>query len=711
MNIPHKKEFSLELFGRTLSFTISDLASQANASVVGQYGDTVVLVTAVMGNQDRATDFFPLTVDYEERFYAAGKVLGSRFVRREGRPSDLAVLSGRLIDRSIRPLFDQRLRREVQVVVTILSFDEENDPDFVALATASLALAISDIPWKGPIAGMRLMKADGSFIYNPTYQQSETVLEKNGSFEAFFSGTAGRINMIELLGNEASEADVEEGFVNAHEEIKKLITFQESIIKEIGKPKTSIVLTQEDPALVDAVRSFAHDRLQEALYVVDKGERAKGLEVLRAELDEHLGGAGFEDLSGVEGVWENLVNEIVHINILEKEKRPDGRAMDQVRPLFASVGLFKRLHGSAFFSRGQTQSLAVTTLAAPGHEQLVETMESSTKRRFMLHYNFPPYSTGEVKRMGSPGRREIGHGALAEKALRPMIPSQEEFPYTIRLVSEIVSSNGSSSMASVCAGTLSLMDAGVPIKKPVAGIAMGLVTHQGYNEVATSDAFKIMTDIQGPEDHYGDMDLKVAGTRDGITAVQMDVKMEGLTRDMFVAALPMAQKARFEILDVIAGAIEAPRKELSEYAPVILTAMVKPEQIGMVIGSGGKTINGLIEEFGLESIDINEDGSVFVSASSAQKAQRAIEAIENMTKEYGVGDVVEGPIIKLLDFGAIVDLGGGQDGMIHVSEIKNGFVDKVSDFLKEGQVVKAKVVKMDNGRISLSIKALGEQKA
>ena len=708
--IPSKKEFSIELWGRTLSFVVSDIAGQANAAVIGQYGDTAVLVTAVMGKEDRILDYFPLTVDYEERFYAAGKVLGSRFIRREGRPSDFAVLSGRLIDRSIRPLFDMRLRRDMQVIVTILSFDEENDPDFVGLVTASLALAISDIPWNGPIAGVRVMKGRNGFIFNPTYKEIETILGNEGAFEAFFSGTGGRINMVELAGNEAAESDAEEAFEQAHQQIKKLIAFQQDIVREVGKPKTSVALVQANPDLTKTIRAFAEKRLEEALYNADRRMREEGVAQLRRELEEHLASGGFEDTTGLEHIWEDLVNEIVHINILSSGKRPDGRALDDVRPLSAAVGLFRRLHGSALFVRGQTQSLAMTTLAAPGQEQLVETMEASLKRRFLFHYNFPPYSTGETGRMGSPGRREIGHGALAEKALRPIIPSQSDFPYTIRVVSEIVSSNGSSSMASVCAGSLSLMDAGVPIKKPVAGIAMGLITPQGYDSASGDATYKILTDIQGPEDHYGDMDLKVAGTDEGITAVQMDVKIEGVTREMFSGVLAQGKKARLKILDVMRQAIAAPRPELSPFAPIILVTTVRPDQIGLVIGPGGKTINGMIDKFGLVSIDINEDGTVYVAADDPQKARTAIAAIEGMTKEYKVGDIVEGPVVRLLEFGAIVDLGGRQDGMVHVSEIQNGYVNKTSDVLKEGQTVRAKVIRVDeaSGKIALSIKALKE---
>ena len=708
MNIPNQKTYTLPFHGRDLKFIVSSLAGQANASVIGQYGGTSVLVTVVMGKEDRPIDFFPLTVDYEERFYAAGKIIGSRYVRREGRPSQEAILSGRLIDRSIRPLFDERLRRDVQVVITVLSYDEENDPDFLALCGASLALSISDIPWGGPIAGVKLVQK-GDITVNPAIKVVEQ-LQETGTCDAFFAGTADVVNMIELGGREITEADAAQLFVTAHEEIKKLIAFQNGIIDEIGKKKADVVFVAIDEAFKKALHARAFDALSETLFVADAQERDKKTselkELVRAELQQQESYA--VGMPQFDGVWEQLCNEVIHRTMLEKNKRPDGRAFDEIRPIHAEVGLFERLHGSSVFMRGETQSLAVTTLAAPGSEQFIETMETTGKRRFMLHYNFPPYATGETGRVGSPGRREIGHGALAEKALRAVIPSKDVFPYTIRVVSEIVSSNGSSSMASVCAGTLSLMDAGVPLTKPVAGIAMGLATPQGYDSSKGVDEFKVFTDLQGLEDHYGDMDFKVAGTRDGITAIQMDVKIKGISFAIYQQGLTMAHEARIKILDVIQQTIPAPRTKLSAYAPKILTYVVKPHQIGLVIGQGGKTINGIIEEFGVESIDIDDDGTVFVSGTDQQKVEDAIEYIKNLTKEFEVGEVITGPIIKLLDFGAIVDLGGGKDGMIHVSEIKNGYVERASDLLKLGQEVTAKVVKVDeNGKIGLSIKAMG----
>ena len=706
MNLKNKKEFSLSFAGRSITMTVSDLAGQANAAVMGQYGDTTVLVTTVMGKEDRAIDFFPLTVDYEERFYAAGKIIGSRFIRREGRPSTEGILSGRLIDRTIRPLFNERLRRDVQVVVTVLSYDEQNDPDFIALLTTSVALSISDIPWAGPVAGVRLGYNTTEIITNPTIAQTQELLAQKGTCDSFFAGKGNSINMIELEGREISDDRVQTLFSEAQKQIAQLIAFQETIIKEVGKEKTQVALTQDDPKIVSAVRSFAYDALQNILYTADRRKREADTQELKTKLYEHGAGLGIEDTAALDRALEQVTNEIVHVNIIEKEKRPDGRKVDEIRPLFAEVGLLKRLHGSAIFFRGETQSLAVTTLAAPGSEQLVETMETTGKRRFMVHYNFPPYSTGEVGRVGAPGRREIGHGALAEKALRGVIPAKDEFPYTIRVVSEIVSSNGSSSMASVCAGTLSLMDAGVPIEKPVAGIALGLATHQGYNAESKDRAFKVFTDLQGFEDHYGDMDLKIAGTSDGITAIQMDLKIDGITDEIFAEGVRQAKGARATLLDIIQKTIPAPRPQLSPFAPIITIIKIKPEQIGLVIGAGGKTINGIIEEYGLETIDIDDDGSVFVAGSDRSKVDAAVEYVKGLTKEFSVGEVVMGEVVRLLDFGAIVDLGGGKDGMVHISEVKNGYVDKITDVLKLHQQVTAKVIKVEEGKIGLSIKAM-----
>ena len=697
----NKQRFTTEIAGKTLTLEVSDLAGQANAAVLGTFGETSVLATAVMGKEDRNIDYFPLTVDYEERFYAAGKIIGSRFIRREGRPSEGAVLSGRLIDRTLRPLFNSRMRRDVQIVITILSYDEKNDPDFISLFSASTALLISDIPWNGPVAGLRLAKTkNGELIINPFNSE---LIEKPISFESFVSGTENKINMIELAGNEANEGDIIDAFEKAQIEIKKLIEFQKQIKEKIGKSKKEILLKEIDSEIKNKILGFLKGKLEPAIYVKDKKEQRDNLGELKINLFDYLKQENVSDFSGIEHLFEEEIDKIVHKNIIDPpvggEKRPDFRKLDEVRQLSAEVGLFKRLHGSALFMRGNTQALAVVTLAPPGAEQLIETMEMSSKRRFMLHYNFPPFSTGEVGRIGMTGRREIGHGALAGKAIQSLIPSQEEFPYTIRIVSEILSSNGSSSMATVCASSLALMDAGVPIKKPMAGIAMGLMTsHEGKH--------KVLTDIQGPEDHYGDMDCKVAGTQDGVCAIQMDVKIDGIASQILKEVLIQAKKARLEILEAMNKSIDKPRPQISSFAPVIMSVEINPEQIGEVIGPGGKMIKKITKDTGVDAIDIEESGRIFVASIDREKAQMAIDYIKSITREFQIGEIIEGEVIKILDFGAIVDLGGGRDGMIHISELKQGYVEKVQDVVKISDKVRAKIVKVENGKIGLSIKQL-----
>lgn len=703
----NKQEFKIDFAGKTVSLTASRIAEQANSALIGQCGDTIVLATVTISKENSSKDYLPLVVDYEEKFYAAGKIIGSRFVRREGRPSEEAVLSGRLIDRSIRPLFDSRIRKDIQIVITVLSYDEENDPDFISLLTASAALAASEIPWTGPIAGIKLTRlANGETAVNPTNSQIRDWKEKKEiEFEAFIAGPENKISMIELAGNEAEEEKIAGSFELGQKEMKKLIEFQKEVVQKIGKQKLDIKFNEEPKnAIKKELENFLEGKLENALYAEDKILRQEKLNDLKLSLSEHLeqkmGKENFSQ-SLVDAIFEEAIDDLVHKKAVEEEKRPDGRKIDEIRPLFAEVGFFNRLHGSALFMRGGTQALAAVTLAAPGAEQLIETMEISAKRRFMLHYNFPPYSTGEIRRLGTPGRREIGHGALAEKAVKPFIPSQEEFPYTIRIVSEILSSNGSSSMATVCASSLALMDAGVPVKKAVAGIAMGLMKSKEGN-------YKILTDIQGPEDHYGDMDCKVAGTKDGVSAVQMDVKIEGIDSRTLKEVLARARKARLEILETMNKAIDKPKERISSYAPIIMTLEINPEQIGEVIGPGGKVINKIIKDTGVETIDIEESGRVFVASSDHEKAVSAVRYIKSMTRAFQIGEVVEGKVIKILDFGAIVDLGGGRDGMIHISELKDGFVQKVEDVVKIGDVVKAKLVKIENGRVGLSLKAVKE---
>ena len=699
-----KKQYKTEVGGREFVIEVSSLVERANAAVLAKYGETIVLVTAVMDNYDTDMHYMPLKVDYEEKFYAAGKILGSRYMRREGRPSEDAVLTGRLIDRTIRPLFDNRIRRNIQVVATVLSYDGENDPGFVGLVGASTALSMSNIPWAGPVGAVRVGKVGGKLVVNPMKTDGKV-------FETLVAGAKGNINMIEFGGGEATEEEVIEAFELARVEIDKLINFQEKIVKEIGKEKTEILLPKASAELQALTDKFLSAKLPAILYGGDNlPEHYAKLNDLKEQLYAHLkevladpstgsGQGDREDLGIVDFLFEEAIDKLVHRRVLEEDKRPDGRALDEVRKLDGEVGLFERTHGSAFFGRGNTHALAITTLGSPDGAQLVETMETSGKRRFMLHYNFPPFSVGETGFFRGPGRRDIGHGALAEKAIMPLIPPKEEFPYAIRVVSEIMSSNGSSSMATVCASMLSLMDAGVPIKKPVAGIAMGVILNDRGD-------YKVLTDIQGPEDHHGDMDLKVAGTRDGVTAIQMDVKVHGVSVEVLKEALSDAKKARLHILDFTDKILKEPRKELSKYAPLIVQLTISPDKIGTVIGPGGKMINGLIEKYGLVGIDIEDDGSVAVSGTDKANVDAAVAEIQGMTKEYKIGDIIEGKVIKILDFGAIVDLGGGQDGMIHVSELKDGFVKTVTEVVKDGDFVRAKVIKIDNGHIGLSLKQM-----
>jgi len=694
----NRKKFTLEWAGRELSFETSILAEQAASSVLAKWGDTVVLVTVVMGDKDRSIDYFPLTVDYEEKFYAAGKIIGSRFVRREMRASEEAILSGRLIDRSLRPLFDHRIRRDVQIIVTILAIDEESDPDVLALNAASLALATSQIPWGGPVGGVRVARIGDTIIVNPTNTQLKNV---DLRFETFVAGPLNKIGMIELSGQEATEGDVLEGFKEATREIDAMIQFQSRIIKEIGKKKVDVARKEPSEELVKKVKNFIASRLEGVIYTKNKMDREAAFSELKEALHVHIKeDIEIKDGEMAEVILDKEIDELLHKKVLEESKRPDGRALDEIRPLHAETGLFKRTHGSALFVRGNTQALAVTTIAPPGAEQLIETMEVTGKRRFMLHYNFPPYSVGEVGALRGPGRREIGHGALAEKALRPLIPSSDVFPYTVRVVSEILSSNGSSSMASVCAGTLSLMDAGVPIKRPAAGIAMGIV-------VGSKGEYKVLTDIQGPEDHHGDMDFKVAGTKEGVTAIQMDVKMDGLNVEMLSHALEDAKKARLRILDVMTETLPAPRAHISPFAPTIFALDIDPLKIGEVIGPGGRVINQIIKDTGVTSIDIEQTGKVFVSASDKGAAEKAVGIIRVIVREFNIGEIVEGTISKILEFGAILDLGGGKDGMIHISEASKEYVKDINKVFKIGDTVRAKIIRLEpNGRIGLSVKAI-----
>lgn len=698
----NRKVFETEVAGRPLKIEVSRLAEQANAAVLATYGETAVLATVVMDKTDKDADFMPLVVDFEEKYYAVGKILGSQYVRREGRPSQDATLSGRLIDRAIRPLFDDRIRRPIQVTATVLCYDEENDLDFTALTAVSTALGISDIPWGGPIAGVSIAKFGTDIVINPARSElSEKSADKK--FASFIAGLNGQVNMIEFEGYESDEKEIISAYETAMKEIEKLLAFESGIISEIGKPKADVALAEPAENLKSAVLGFLSGKLEEALFKKDKVERESALAELKKKLVENVAENGFtdDDLPVVERILEARIDEVVHKEVLENDHRVDGRKLDEIRELYAEVAFLPRLHGSALFVRGNTQSLAAVTLAAPGAEKVNETIREDGKQRFMLHYNFPGYSVGEAKSYRGPGRRDIGHGALAEKAVKSVIPSVDEFPYTIRVVSEIMSSNGSSSMATVCSSILALMDAGVPIKKPVAGIAMGLMTSE-------DGKYKVLTDIQGPEDHYGDMDFKVAGTKEGVNAIQMDVKISGVPLNILLEGLAQAKKARLEILSVMDKALSAPRPELSEHAPQVAVIDIDPSKIGEVIGPGGKIINGIIARTGV-AIDIDDIGKVFISAKEKSALDAGVAEVRSIVREFKVGEVVEGNIVRILDFGAIVDLGGGKDGMIHVSELREGFVKNVTDVVNMGDFVRAKIIKVDDGKIGLSIKQLKEE--
>ena len=679
------------------------LAKQANGSVTVRYGDTVVLATATMSKgASRISGYFPLMVDYEERYYAAGKIKGSRFIKREGRPSDEAILTGRVVDRTIRPLFNGRMRNEVQVVVTVLSIDGENDPDIVSMIAASAALTISNIPWNGPIGAVRVGRLNGEFILNPVNGELA-----DGDIDLIISGTKEKINMIEAGMKEIPEDDVVKAFAFGHEAIKKIAEFIENIAKEVGKEKSVPALLAGTPEFEAEIKElFLKENLGVILYDKSKKiieEKIKEIkEKINGHIDEKYASENTEKLKEIaEQIFEEASDEVVHQNILENDQRPDGRKLDEIRHIECKVGILPRTHGSALFTRGETQALTVTTLGSPGDEQVIDTMEVDTKKRYIHHYNFPPYSVGEVRPMRGPGRREIGHGALAERALIPVLPEKDLFPYTTLLVSEILESNGSSSMASTCGSTLSLMDAGVPIKRPVSGIAMGIIVGK--------DAFKVLTDIQGLEDHYGDMDFKAAGTEKGITALQMDVKVDGITIEMLSAVLTQSHSNRMEILGKILATIPAPRENMSQYAPRIITMHINPAKIRNVIGTGGKIINEIIEETGVQ-IDIEDDGSIFITSVDEASAKKAQQWIDNLTHEVKTGEIFNAKVTRIMNFGAFAEILPGQEGLIHISEFSHERIAKVEDVVKIGDIVPVKVKNIDEqGRINLSAKILLNQ--
>ncbi len=705
--------FKLEIGGKELKVEVSNLAEQASGSVLVQYGDTLVLGTATMGKSEmEGIDFFPLTVEYEERYYAAGKILGSRFIRRESRPSDEAIITARLIDRAIRPRFPKNFKKEVQVIITCLSWDGENDPDVIGLIAASLALGISNIPWLGPLAALRIGSQpageEGKFILNPSYSQREkgdldfavsaALSELQLSKEAFL------INMIEAEGNEVEENSILEALEFAKPYLKKLMDFQKEIIKKVGKEKMIIEVPAKDLELEKEIKEFLGKRLEEAVFKKAKNEKMEEVDSLKEELiyfleEKH---SGESKARYVKAFFEEETNRLVHENIIKSEKRPDARKLDELRDIQCEVGLLPRTHGSGLFCRGSTKALSILTLGGPGDVKLLEGMETVGKKRFMHHYNFPPYSVGEIKPVRGPGRREIGHGMLAEKALLPLVPSFEEFPYTMRIVTEILSSNGSTSMAATSSSSLALMDAGVPIKRPATGIALGLMQDQNGN-------YKILTDIQGPEDHHGDMDFKIAGTKKGITAIQMDVKVEGITEEILKNVLSQGKKARLQILEEMEKVIAQPRAELSPFAPRIIILQINPEKIREVIGPGGKIINEIIDECGV-SIDIEDSGRIFVTAEKEEAAKKAVDWIKNITREVMVGEAFQGKVKRILDFGAFVEILPGQEGLVHISQLAPYHVEKVEDIVKVGDIIPVKVISIDEqGRINLSLKAAKEK--
>ncbi|MCY7940579.1 polyribonucleotide nucleotidyltransferase [Bacillus inaquosorum] len=689
-----KHVFTIDWAGRTLTVETGQLAKQANGAVMIRYGDTAVLSTATASKEPKPLDFFPLTVNYEERLYAVGKIPGG-FIKREGRPSEKAVLASRLIDRPIRPLFADGFRNEVQVISIVMSVDQDCSSEMAAMFGSSLALSVSDIPFEGPIAGVTVGRIDDQFIINPTVDQ----LEKS-DINLVVAGTKDAINMVEAGADEVPEETMLEAIMFGHEEIKRLIAFQEEIVTAVGKEKSEITLYEVDEELSEKVKALAEDDLLKAIQVHEKHARedaineVKNAVVAKFEDEEH----DEDTIKQVKQILSKMVKNEVRRLITEEKVRPDGRGVDQIRPLSSEVGLLPRTHGSGLFTRGQTQALSVCTLGALGDVQILDGLGVEESKRFMHHYNFPQFSVGETGPMRGPGRREIGHGALGERALEPVIPSEKDFPYTVRLVSEVLESNGSTSQASICASTLAMMDAGVPIKAPVAGIAMGLVK--------SGEHYTVLTDIQGMEDALGDMDFKVAGTEKGVTALQMDIKIEGLSREILEEALQQAKKGRMEILNSMLATLSESRKELSRYAPKILTMAINPDKIRDVIGPSGKQINKIIEETGVK-IDIEQDGTIFISSTDESSNQKAKKIIEDLVREVEVGQLYLGKVKRIEKFGAFVEIFSGKDGLVHISELALERVGKVEDVVKIGDEILVKVTEIDKqGRVNLSRKAV-----
>lgn len=693
-----EREFEYDLAGRKLIVNIGKVAEQANGSCLVRYGDTVVLVTATASKEPReGIDFFPLSVDFEERLYSVGKIPGG-FIKREGKPSEKAILTSRLIDRPIRPLFPEGYRNDVQVIATVLSVDQNCTPDILAMIGSSIALTISDIPFFGPTGSVLVGLVDDEFVINPNIEQ-----RKKSDLHLVVSGTKDAVMMVEAGANVVTESKMLEGILLAHEYIKGICEFIEKIRDEVGKEKQVYQVFQPDEEIEKEVRDFATDKVIDAVQTFEKQQREENLDSVKEEVIEHFAETYPENEKDIEEVIYEITKEQVRKMILEDGIRPDNRKIDEIRPITCEVGLLPRTHGSGLFTRGQTQVLTIATLGASSDVQIIDGIGSEEFKRYMHHYNFPPYSVGETRVLRGPGRREIGHGALAERALDPVIPSEDEFPYTIRLVSEVLSSNGSTSQASVCGSTLALLDAGVPIKAPVAGIAMGLMK--------SDDKVVILTDIQGLEDFLGDMDFKVAGTTEGITAIQMDIKIPGIGKEILKEALQRAKEGRLFILNKMAEVISEPRKELSAYAPRILTMNVKPDKIRDIIGPGGKMINKIIDETDVK-IDIDDDGKVTIAADDIKKGERAVEIIEKIIKDVEIGDIYLGKVTRIVPFGAFVEIINGKEGLVHISNIAKERINKVEDVLSIGEEVLVKVIDIDKqSRINLSIKdALPKEK-
>ena len=698
-----KQEFHLDFCGRGITVETGEIAKQADGAVIIRYGDTVTLSTACASNQAKeGIDFFPLTVSFEEKLYSVGKIPGG-FLRREGRPSEHATLTARMIDRPIRPLFAEGFRNEVQVVNTVLSVDQDASPEMAAMFGASLALCISDIPFNGPIAGVKVGRINGELFANPTVAQME-----ESDIDLTVAGTAKALNMVEAGAKEVSEEDMLAALMFGHEQIKKLCAFQEEIVAACGKEKREIELYAVDETIDREVRANFEAQIRAAVSIKEKLERYGKIDDLTDEAAEMIANKEYESekdqnnaVKQAREICRGIEADEVRRLIIEDKVRPDGRQIDEIRPLNSQVDLLPRVHGSALFTRGETQVLSTTTLGALNDNQIIDDLTVVDSKRFMHHYNFPPYCVGETGRMGNPGRREIGHGALGERALAQVLPSVDEFPYTIRTVADVMESNGSSSQASICAGTMSLMAAGVPIKAPVAGIAMGLIMDDN------SGKYTVLTDIQGMEDHFGDMDFKVAGTKNGITALQMDIKVTGITKNIFEEALAQAHKARLEILDNMLACIPSPREQLSPYAPKIAMMNIDPDKIKDVIGPGGKMINEIIAQCDNVKIDIDDDGKVVIYHNDYDTIEKAKQMISDIVRVAKVGDVFAAKVVRLEKFGAFVNLFGNTDGLLHISKISHHRVDKVEDVLKLGDIIDVKVTEIDNkGRINVSAKAL-----